>query len=243
MQRGLFEQNGLSSVDEIVTVLIDEDVPSQCIEYLDSVISLPYSVVRVANDEVICCERLIYCSPFFDSLDNIRSDRFYIRDFYVDRFAVELVKKAFQLKISQPCNPKSLIYLDRRQTQMRKIINSSEVEEVLQRYGYQSVFADEYSLKEQIEIFHGARVVVGASGAAFSNLIHMQPETTAIVFTPPLPFTNYHIFQQQADVSGVKLVHLHTDNQNHQKTLHDDVYMNVRLLESLLKELHRSGLN
>jgi capsular polysaccharide biosynthesis protein len=239
LQQNLFERKGTESVGRTTTILIDEDVPQQCVEYLDLVVDVPYSVVRVATDEIICCEHLIYCSPFFDALDNIRVDQFDVRDFYVDRFAVEIVKKAFQSKTSKLCEPKKRIYLNRRTTQVRKIINAAEVEGVLQRYGYESVFADEYSLSEQIALFQGARVVVGASGAAFANMIHMQPDTSAIMFTPDLPFTNYHLFQQQADVSGVKLVHLHTDNPNHHKTLHDDVYLNVRLLACLLKELHR----
>lgn len=238
LQQGLLEKGDSGSVDCSVTILIDEDVPAQCVEYLDWVLDVPYRIVRVATNEIICCERLIYCSPFFNALDNIRADQFDVTDFYVDRFAVEIVKKAFQAKDSKTDEPNKLVYLSRRETQIRKIINAAEVEELLKLYGYESVFADEYSLSEQIALFQSARGIVGASGAAFANLIHMQPETTAIMFTPDLPFTNYHLFQQQADVSGVKLVHLHTDNPNDQKTLHDDVYLNVQLLDSLLKELH-----
>lgn len=239
LEKGLIGVENLVSTSGAITILIDEDVPQQCVEYLDLVVDVPYSVVRVATNEVFSCEHLIYCSPFFNALDNVRVDQFYVKDFYVDRFAVEIVKKAFQSKNSKLCRPKKLIYLNRRTTQVRKIINAAEVEGALQGYGYESVFADEYSLSEQVALFQSARVVVGASGAAFANMIHMQQGTSAIMFTPDLPFTNYHLFQQQADVSGVKLVHVHTDNPNHHKTLHDDVYLNVRLLACLLKELHR----
>ena len=219
-----------------VTILIDEHVPHQCLDYIHSAVSFPYQISRLAANETVHCEQLLYCSPFFNALDNVRVKEFCISDFYVDKYAVSLVKQLSQSMVTSTSSPHKLLYLGRTQNQKRNIINLEELSNTLNKYEFETVFPDRLSTYEQIALFQSALCIVGASGAAFTNIIHMQPGTTAIMLSPNLPFANYHLFQQQADASDVNLIHIQTDNRYDVKTLHDDTYLDVTLLEALLRD-------
>tara|TARA_R110002167_G_scaffold24330_7_gene85737 strand:- start:934 stop:2193 length:1260 start_codon:yes stop_codon:yes gene_type:complete len=227
-----------SSRTKPITILIDQHVPEQCLHYINHSVSFSYEIERLASDEVAHCETLIYCSPFFNALDNTSVDSFSISDFYVDKYATLLVKKLADSMATDKTTPSKLIYLDRKEGQKRRILNSDEMKKLLVEYNFDIIFPDQFSIPEQIALFQSAICVVGASGAAFANIIHMQAGTTAVVLSPNLSLTNYHIFEQQAEAANVNLIHLQTNNLNKIKRLHDDSYVNTELLKSLFSSLN-----
>ena len=109
--------------------------------------------------------------------------------------------------------------------------------------GFQSIYPHTMSFREQVELFSSASIVVGATGAAFSNIVFMQPRTKAVIFSPNhREVFNYYLFQQQADVAQVELAHLLTiPAKEHDFHVHDDFYVNCEDLEALLKKLSRSN--
>jgi len=221
-----------------ITILIDSAIPKQCLELLKSLLSERERIRIVAPNEVVVVPSLLYCTPFFDALDNTQFAKLVPEDFYVDRLAVQLVKD-FLAKSDRLIKSKSsgLIYLKRKSQQVRKAINEEEIIRYLELRGFTTLFSDDYSFKEQQEIFGSAKCIVGGSGAAFSNMIFMAPDTSAVIFSPDLPFTNYHLFQQQATVAGVHLVHLNTVSKAEDPMLHDDYYINIDQLETVLDVL------
>ena len=105
--------------------------------------------------------------------------------------------------------------------------------------GFEVVQAHEFSFLEQIELFSSTQIVVGASGAVFTNMIFMQPGAKAVIFSPKqLEVFNYYIFQQQADVAQVELMHLlATPAKQEGFSIHDDFYVNCDDLQALLRRL------
>lgn len=75
------------------------------------------------------------------------------------------------------------IFLARRTG--RNIINTPEVEEVLASYGYEIVDTGQLSFEQQVRLFAEARTIVGAMGAAFTNLIFCQPGTQVLALSSP----------------------------------------------------------
>ncbi|PLC05780.1 hypothetical protein CY658_01580 [Variovorax sp. RO1] len=67
----------------------------------------------------------------------------------------------------------------------RNIINTPEVEEVLASYGYEIVDTGQLSFEQQVRLFAEARTIVGAMGAAFTNLIFCQPGTQVLALSSP----------------------------------------------------------
>lgn len=76
-------------------------------------------------------------------------------------------------------NPGSNVYISRKDTQERRVLNEDTVVEVLENHGFESYRLADYSVAEQAVLFNEADLVVGAHGAGFANLIYA--ENTAVL--------------------------------------------------------------
>lgn len=63
------------------------------------------------------------------------------------------------------------IFLSRRDCKVQRLENMEEIEQIFVESGYQTVFPGEMSFEEQVAVFHNADVVVGVTGAAFTNIV------------------------------------------------------------------------
>ena len=72
------------------------------------------------------------------------------------------------------------IYISRADTKKRQILNEKELCSILESDGFETVSLTGLSVLEQIHIFKGARVIVGAHGANLTNTIFCEPGTKII---------------------------------------------------------------
>jgi len=79
--------------------------------------------------------------------------------------------------------PTRRIYVARRQG--RNVTNGEEVEAVLRGLDFEVVDTAGMSFIEQVRLFASAAVLVGAVGAAFSNLVFCDPRCKVICFVSP----------------------------------------------------------
>lgn len=223
-------------IPENAVILIDEGLAPQILETLKLAIGNRYQLKEVATGERVFCNQLFYVSPFWYAFDNTKFAPNFENDFLVDSYAVSLCRNAL---LNQDINQRSnrLIYLMRRQNQLRRILNQDDVDNLFLKFRFEFVYADEMNLREQMQLFNSCYLLVGASGAAFSNMIFMQENTNAIIFSPSIQATNYYLFQTIADASNVNLTHFLTTHQNkdiESQNVHDDFYINCMELEKLL---------
>lgn len=78
---------------------------------------------------------------------------------------------------TNPSN-KSKIYISRKKTNKRKIINEAEVEKILSEFGYTIYCMEDFTTKEQINICHNANVLVSLHGAGLTNIMFMLEGST-----------------------------------------------------------------
>jgi len=77
------------------------------------------------------------------------------------------------------------IFIGRSGAKHRILIHEKEIWAQLQKRGYESVDCGKLSVQEQAEIFGSAEVVVGAHGAALTNLVFCRPGTRVVeLFSP-----------------------------------------------------------
>lgn len=76
------------------------------------------------------------------------------------------------------------IYFSRRTNNKRLMINEAELEARLAAKGFEILRPEHMSIIEQISAMAGARVVVGATGAAFANCLFMSPGGLVIEIQP-----------------------------------------------------------
>jgi PHD/YefM family antitoxin component YafN of YafNO toxin-antitoxin module len=70
------------------------------------------------------------------------------------------------------------ILITRKNAEDRRLINKSEVIDVVSEFGFQPYVLDEMALDEQIRLFANAEVVIGPHGAGFTNTIFSDRVTT-----------------------------------------------------------------
>ena len=65
------------------------------------------------------------------------------------------------------------IYISRRHAAKRRIVNEDEVNEVLSAFGFQTIYAEELSFAQQVQICSRARCIVSNHGAGLTNMLFM----------------------------------------------------------------------
>ena len=72
------------------------------------------------------------------------------------------------------------IYISRRKANKRRIQNEDEVENVLSKYGFETVVLEDMTVKEQAARFSEAKIVVAQHGAGLTNLLYLPKGSSVI---------------------------------------------------------------
>lgn len=122
----------------------------------------------------------------FATLKSIsREARKYDTNFF-NEFDLKLVKTSIQNSLgnSFDSNVKKNLYVMRRHTLFRNLINDNEIKEFLQNKNFTCIYPEDYSFSEQYSLFTNAKNIVIESGAAMTNLIFCRPNTKIIEINP-----------------------------------------------------------
>jgi hypothetical protein len=96
--------------------------------------------------------------------------------------------KLMQARTSSP----ELIYISRRNSAYRRVVNESELVDLLERWGFCTIVPEQMSVLEQAAVFARAKVIVAVHGAGLTNLVCCKPSTKVIeLFSPNFVQTNY----------------------------------------------------
>jgi len=228
------DKNKIFIENKKVIFLVDEGLPRQCIEIINLIVDFDFNIQTVSKAELCQCSNLIYCSPFWQSLDNT-TGTLNQEEFFIDKYAVGLVRKMIFNQINlDKALPLRKIYLKRKQPSMRALVNDIQVEEYMLSQGFDVVETVTMTFMEQVQLFNESSIIVGASGAAFTNILFMQPLAKVIIFFPSHPAINYSMFQPLADVSGVNLIHYQTIPKD-MESIHSDFMVDLTGVELLLR--------
>ena len=72
------------------------------------------------------------------------------------------------------------IYISRQHAAKRRIVNEDEVAQVLRRSGFETIYAEELSFAQQVQICSRARCIVSNHGAGLTNMLFM-PEGGSVL--------------------------------------------------------------
>ena len=100
-------------------------------------------------------------------------------------WTINWVSKTFlKFKKKNYCNKK--IFIDRSESVYNycQIINNDAVKDYLKNLGFSIHKTGQMSFFEQIYLFNNAKIIVGAHGAAFTNLVFCKPKTKIIEIIP-----------------------------------------------------------
>ena len=129
-------------------------------------------IIDVATATHLRAQRLLVTSPV----------RGYGR--HAPRWVGEYLKDAFL-----PAGPAArrfspYVYVSRRDAAFRRVRNEPEVEALLAEYGFESYALTELSFREKVNLFAGAKAVVGPVGAGLVNIVFCPEGTPLIELLP-----------------------------------------------------------
>jgi capsular polysaccharide biosynthesis protein len=97
------------------------------------------------------------------------------------------------------------IYISRRNTSRRRLVNETELEAKLQAAGFVSIQAERFSVVEQARLFNSAKCVVSCHGAGLTNMVFAPPNALLVeLFHPDIVIRP--AFQHLAPAAGLRYV-------------------------------------
>lgn len=133
------------------------------------------------------------------------------------------------------------IYVSRRNSRGRKVLNDNEVERVLMENGFESVELESTSFAEQVRLFANCESLVSIHGAALTNMLFMPPGSQVIEFYPR-GFTEREFFNacylRLSKILGLNHRYLFSEREcpSGKLSLHNDnLLVNKQNLEELIK--------
>lgn len=76
--------------------------------------------------------------------------------------------------------PYRRIYVSRAKQKIRRVINEKDFTSLLQKYGFETIYFEELSFKEQVVLMNETAILIGVHGANLANIMFMHPQTRII---------------------------------------------------------------
>lgn len=130
------------------------------------------------------------------------------------------------------------IFIVRRKASLRRSYNEEECFAAIKEFGFKEVYPEQLSVEEQMTLFNNAEMIVGATGAALSNIVFTNVGCKVIVLS------NYMfrlpIFSSIADLVGAKMVYLNDKKLGISKSsvkLHRNFNIDSKQLNEIVNQL------
>jgi capsular polysaccharide biosynthesis protein len=138
-------------------MLVNRDLRRHQLEYLQ-LLGIPLNrFILVPGKGMVRCRRLIVPTL------TLGRPRMHV--------GIDWLRRRMSALLAPEEQARDLIFLSRRDSRVRVLLNEDELIRALEPLGFRVIVAGEMSVREQIEAFSQARVVVGAHGAGLTNLV------------------------------------------------------------------------
>lgn len=176
----------------------------------------PYSIYGSYKiNELIVPSRIVAseCDP-----DQIKLVRSYFRDY----------DKQENVKIKK-------VYISRKKSQRRNVINEIELESALEELGFETWFFEDLSFEEQRKLMYKTGILVSNHGAGLTNLIFMPDNSKIVELKADVPTINNCYFNL---ARALDHEYYYTMNFTKSKDIQKaNIQVNIENLTTLLKKL------
>lgn len=191
-----------------IPVLVDEaslQIP-QMKDLFERVNICHHPIIPVGNCTRVHVKKLIYVSRNLWMPPNFRSNTVTVAgDFMISRSVVDNIRnRVLENQDNREHSAFKKIYLSRRNCTVQRLTNANQIEKIFSDHGYQIIFMEELTFEEEVAVFHGADVIVGATGAAFTNMIYCHEGAKLGIIIPSE--NDVYFFSNIANMLNVEFV-------------------------------------
>ena len=133
---------------------------------IDSLKEISKNIIKIKKDDKLKITNLQYISEFHPSGFPRPSSLFETKNFYLKNFSASYGSDK--------------IYISRKNSSRRRLINEDELIKVLSKNKFKIVTMENFSFKEQVKIAAGSKVMISAHGAGLTNLLWMKKKSSLI---------------------------------------------------------------
>ena len=109
-------------------------------------------------------------------------EKFYFSSFctggcsgYMPKKYLEFVKsKIINAYRNNIKNKNNRIYISRKKAPKRRLKNEKEFHNLIKKYGFIRIFAEDLSFRDQVKLFNSAKILISVHGAGLSNIIFSE---------------------------------------------------------------------
>jgi capsular polysaccharide biosynthesis protein len=219
-----------------IPLIVDDGLHPNIMHTLREVVGETREIILLPKRQRILVENLSVVSVAGYVPFERRSNR--LKDHSHGKFSpatLESLREHLRAGLPDTASKKTRIMV-RRNSGIRKIVNEREIEEFLVKKGFTAVSPENLTFPEQIDLFSHADVVVGATGAAFANLIFCKPSTKIIIMIPAFKHTSYWYWQNMACATGNRVTYvLGKITKSFRSGIHSDFHVNPQDLADALE--------
>lgn len=136
------------------------------------------------------------------------------------------------LWLQEESPPTEHIYISRAKASRRRVCNEAELCELLKKYRFEVVYAEDLTIEEQAKKFNAAKLIIAPHGAALTNLVFTHPGIALIEFYHPEHDSDvYRVFTEMQGTKHYLLNLAPLENSN------KDGFINLEEIEHLLQTL------
>lgn len=137
-------------------------------------------VILMGKYDTYLVDNLVYINAPNECPFNLRKNfEMRVADFYFRESTINFLRETLVgMPSIESAACKERVFMARRGT--RRDYNQEEIFEILAAHGFREIFMEDMSLREQIDLISHAEMIVGPTGAAWTNLVFCQPGTKCL---------------------------------------------------------------
>ncbi len=167
--------------EEKLTVIVPDSLPDPFRELLACVLPENFEAIYIPVGSWVKVDHLVMPSYVSRCENGFLPGEYY-------QYIRQCVFKQYELAPVE--NPTERIYISRAQAKHRRILNEDKVVECLATYGFKPVVLEALSLREQVELFTKAEVIVSPHGAGLATTLFSGKIKVLVLYpeSNPTPF-------------------------------------------------------
>jgi len=134
-------------------------------------------------------------------------------------------------------NANEKVFIDRTDSIYKhcQIQNESEVSNYLKNKGFSKYQLAKLSFFEKVYLFNNAKIIIGAHGSGFTNLVFCKPKTKVIEIRPPIHSNS--VFESISYINYLNYRLIQTKELDEDQKKFGDIYLPISELEHCIKNL------
>lgn len=222
-----------------ILIIVDHDMPQSHFEYL-RLLCPENEVIAVDSNSYIMVDNLFVSPmPCFNSVELLPEavpvEAIPGLSVSALEFLRESINKSYPKCVGK-VDDRRKTYLARRNMRWRRVDNEAEVVAFLEDQGFDIVYLEEMTIREQIDVFRNSSVIIGPNGSALLNIIYASPDTLILVLSQHKLY-NWGTLQGPMEQLGYNIMWMSSGDAIGVNNKHSDFIIDIEELKQVLEHL------